>query len=85
MQQAYIDPDSGELVASPEGDVRAVEASTVPSTLSTSVEGLEEEPSPVPGGGMMIDLKGRFSKPLSATVEDSDKPKIEHQTRDRME
>lgn len=85
MQQVYIDPDTGELVTSPEGDVRAAGASTVPSALSTSVEGLEEETSPVPGGGMMIDLKGHFNKPLSATVEDSGKPKIEHQTRDRME
>jgi hypothetical protein len=39
--------------------------------LSTSAEGLVAEPSPVPGGGMMIDLQGRFQNAATATVDDS--------------
>jgi hypothetical protein len=39
--------------------------------LSTSTEGLEAVPSPVPGGGMMIDLQGRFQNAATATVDDS--------------
>jgi hypothetical protein len=39
---------------------------------------LEERPSPVPGGGTMVDLKGRFQSPLTATIDSNGDIKIEH-------
>ena len=46
--------------------------------LSTSAEGLEVVPSPVPGGGVMIDLKGRFRSELTATLGPDGKVEIQH-------
>ena len=45
--------------------------------FSTSGEGLEVEPSPVPGGGVMIDLQGRFQHAATAAVLDSDSVVVE--------
>lgn len=45
--------------------------------LSTSGEGLVVEPSPVPGGGQMIDLQGRFQHAATATVAGPDSVIVE--------
>ena len=67
-QKAAIDPDSGELVSGPaaqdDNRPQAMRQSTAPAATET----LNEQPSPVPGGGVMIDLQGRFRSPVSATV-----------------
>lgn len=55
--RVYVDPETGEFVDPPsikQGD----------SAQSTSAVDLVEEQSQVPGGGVMVDLKGRFQSPL---------------------
>lgn len=88
-QRATIDPQTGEFVSPPEHQTPAASKSIQPSALSisaeTPAETMEEAPSPVPGGGVMIDLKGRFQSPVSATVEANGKTTIEHPAGGRME
>ena len=67
-QKAAIDPDSGELTSQTAVHETIAPAAVQRSAPETSSETLREQPSPVPGGGMMIDLKGRFRNPVSATV-----------------
>lgn len=60
-----VDPTTGTLlkdapVAAPDADIHGA--------LSTSTEGLREEASPVPGGGIVVDLRGRFRSAAVATV-----------------
>jgi len=45
--------------------------------FSTSGEGLVVESSPVPGGGQMIDLQGRFQHAATATVTGPDSVVVE--------
>lgn len=84
-QKVNIDPETGQFVSPPEHDVAAANQTSEPSALSSSVEKMEEHPSPVPGGGMMIDLRGRFQSPMSATIEGNGNTEIEHQANDKME
>jgi len=71
-QKAYVDPHSGELAPRPAGrpdpEINALQQ----STRHLSAEALKAQPSPVPGGGMMIDLKGHFQKPMKATMGDDE-------------
>lgn len=83
--RVYIDPETGEFITPPEREVPAERKMAPPATFSTSQEGLEERPSPVPGGGTMVDLKGRFQSPLTATIDGNGKTKIEHQANDKKE
>jgi hypothetical protein len=48
------------------------------NALSTSHQGLVEAPSPVPGGGVMVDLQGRFRSMLFATIGPDGRVKIMH-------
>ena len=86
-QKAYVDPQTGELVTPPEPDAPAeAEGRAVQlSALGSSTEAMEEKPSPVKDGGMMIDLNGRFQNPLSATTDDKNTARIEHPSDDHME
>ena len=84
-QRAYIDPETGEFVSPPEHETPAASQSIQPSAFSIHAETMEEESSPVPGGGVMIDLKGRFKSPVRATIEASGKTTIEHPASGRME
>lgn len=84
-QKVYIDPETGEIVTPPEHETPAASESINPSALSISAETMEEESSPVSGGGVMIDLKGRFHNPVSATIGGTGKNTIEHPASDRME
>jgi hypothetical protein len=45
--------------------------------FSTSHEGLVARPSPTPGGGVYLDLQGRFQNAATATVNDSGEVEIE--------
>ncbi len=79
--RAYIDPETGEFGVPPwwEAEARGTEALVAPgASASTSSEGLVETPSPVPGGGVMVDLQGRFRSPLTATLDDDGKTKMQH-------
>lgn len=44
---------------------------STPSALSTSSRGLVISPSPVAGGGMVVDLQGRFQSIMSASVDEN--------------
>ncbi|HSO17951.1 MAG TPA: hypothetical protein VLT88_00750, partial [Desulfosarcina sp.] len=77
-QKAHVDPDTGELVPRPFPNQAVPVESGQLSTLGTTDEAVEIVPSPVPGGGVMIDLKGRFHNPVSATMDDGKEPRIGH-------
>jgi hypothetical protein len=74
----HIDPQTGALTkeAAPTAPLSLSPAEQ--NAFSTSHQGLVETPSPVPGGGVMIDLQGRFQHPLSATIDDAGKLTIRH-------
>ncbi|MGD8371623.1 MAG: hypothetical protein PVF76_09020 [Syntrophobacterales bacterium] len=83
--RVYIDPETGEFTSPPARGIPAARTTAPSATSSTSHEGLEERPSPVPGGGTMVDLKGRFHSPLTATIDVNGKTRIEHQVSDEQE
>jgi hypothetical protein len=75
----YIDPQTGEFIQEPRQGQEALKITPeIQNATSTSSEGLVEEISPIPGGGMMIDLKGRFQSPLIIIQDPSGKQKIRH-------
>lgn len=75
----YIDPKTGDLSNSPaQPPVAELQRSLEVSKESTSE--LRQVPSPRPGGGIMIDLKGRFRHPLTATRKADGKVTIEHRS-----
>lgn len=84
-QKAYIDPDAGTLVPHPTTDAAPDDHDTPQSASSVSAKALQEQPSPVAGGGIMIDLQGQFQNPLSATVADDGSTTVAHPAEDRME
>jgi hypothetical protein len=57
-----IDPQTGRRVAAPTGAV----ALPADPAFSTSHAGLVEQPAP--GGGVMVDLQGRFRSAATVTV-----------------
>lgn len=61
-QLVYLDKD-GNRVTPPPGAVKAAETPSV----NRSSEGLVQVQSSVPGGGVMVDLKGRFRNYVVAT------------------
>lgn len=67
----HIDPETGKPTAASPGTVPLVVDAELRNALSTSSEGLVEVPSPVPGGGMMVDLQGRFQNTFVAAVGES--------------
>jgi hypothetical protein len=83
--RVYIDPQTGEFITSEEAEVLPEERLTPSAAYSTFHEGLEERPSPVPGGGTMVDLKGRFQSPLTVTIDSSGGVKIEHKAIESQE
>ncbi len=86
-QKAYLDPETGELISPPEdkdSEAEQTEAK-LPSANADAEEEIVEEKSPVPDGGVMIDLKERFRKPSDATVDKNDKRESGQQTSDTSE
>jgi len=61
--KAYADPQTGALLPAPPAGARPEPASP---EFSQSAVGLREEPAP--GGGVMVDLQGRFQSAMVATV-----------------
>ena len=61
--QVFIDPHTGEVIKPPVG----AGMQETKETFKTSAEGLVETPSPVPGGGEVLDLQGRFNRPVTVT------------------
>lgn len=68
-QVVYLDPKTGRLVGEPPPGEKALILSPAElNMISTSHQGLVEQP--LPGGGYMVDLQGRFRHMAVATVAD---------------
>ncbi|MFH1754902.1 MAG: hypothetical protein ABIA59_04290 [Candidatus Latescibacterota bacterium] len=68
--RVYIDPATGEFLQEPPQPVISDAGKDINDPFSTSTEGLKQVPAPV-GGGVMVDLQGRFRQIVSAAVDDS--------------
>ena len=75
----YVDPKTGKFLKEPApGHVPLELSPQLQNALSTSHEGLVEVPSSVPGGGIKLDLQGRFQSPLFGTIDADGKLKMQH-------
>jgi len=75
----YVDPQTGQFVKGPApGTVPLQLPPHLQNAFSTSDQGLVEELSPVPGGGVRVDLQGRFRSPVFATTDANGKLRILH-------
>ena len=70
--RVHIDPSTGAIVPAPVGP--PAPAQLAPAA-SHSAQGLVERPAP--GGGVMLDLQGRFLSPVTATVAPDGAPHAE--------
>jgi hypothetical protein len=74
----HIDPTTGEFLPEPPADgvtpPRAADAAKAP------VPQFQEVSSPIPGGGVMIDLQGQFQTPLVATIDADGKVTVKHES-----
>lgn len=70
--KAYADPETGELLEEPRpgAELSPVENAGGPAPK------LEQIESPEPGGGVMVDVKGRFQTPMTVTIDPQGKPVI---------
>ena len=71
-----IDPKTGEIITPPAGVLPDPDAQ--PAVAKKPLAELRETLSPVPGGGVMINLDERFHTPLSATIDIDGKVKFQH-------
>ncbi len=69
----HIDPETGGITESPQHAVPLVLDQALQNALDTSSEDLVEVPSPVAGGGVVVDLQGRFQNTMIVTVDSSDR------------
>jgi hypothetical protein len=75
----HIDPQRGELRKTPApGTVPLQLSPQERNAFSTSHQGLVQVPSLVPGGGVKLDLQGRFQSPLVVTIDPEGKLKMQH-------
>ena len=69
-RKVFIDPDTGKIIPRPPQAPAVALTPEEQNALSTSSEGLREEPGTSRGGGMKVDLQGRFRSRVIATVAD---------------
>jgi len=75
----YVDPQTGAILKAPApGTVPLQLSPQLTNSLSTSHQGLVETPSSVAGGGVKLDLQGRFQNPLIVTIDAGGKVKMQH-------
>jgi hypothetical protein len=75
----YIDPQTGAILKEPSpGTVPLQLTPQLQNAFSTTHHGLAEVLISAPGGGVKVDLQGRFQSPLFATVDANGKTKIQH-------
>jgi len=75
----HVDPQTGAILKEPApGTVPLQLSPQLTNSLSTSHQGLVETPSSVPGGGVKVDLQGRFQNPLIVTIDADGKVKMHH-------
>ena len=73
----YIDPQTGAILNEPApGTVPFQVTPELQNALSTSHQGLVE--TPTAGGGVKVDLQGRFQSPLAATIDANGNLRIQH-------
>lgn len=71
--KVYIDPETGEFLEQPPKGAEPAEPMVTPSVALPEPEQVE---SPEPGGGVMVDVKGRFQTPMTVTIDPRRKPVI---------
>lgn len=77
--KVYIDPRTGRILTEPPPGTAPLQLTpNEQNALSTSHQGLVEVPSSSPGGGVKLDLQGRFQSPLIGTIDANGKVKIQH-------
>jgi hypothetical protein len=77
--RVYVDPQTGAVRRDPApGTVPLQLTPQEQRALSTSHEGLVPVPNPVPGGGIKLDLQGRFQSPLIGTIDANGKLRMQH-------
>ena len=77
--QVYIDPQTGMIRRDPAPGTLPLQLTPQEqNALSTSHQGLVETPSTVPGGGVKLDLQGRFQSPLIGTIDANGKVIMRH-------
>jgi hypothetical protein len=77
--RVYIDPRTGAIVREPTPGTQPLQLTPrLRDSFRTSHEGLIETPSSTPGGGVKLDLQGRFQSPLAATADRDGKVRIQH-------
>jgi len=75
----YIDPQTGAILSAPApGTVPLQVTPELRNALSTSHQGLVQVPSSVPGGGVKLDLQGRFQSPLIVATDADGTVKMRH-------
>ena len=75
----YIDPQTGAILSEPAP--RSAPLRITPqerNAASTSHLGLTQEPASVPGGGVKLDLQGRFQSPMVVTIDANGTAKVRH-------
>lgn len=78
----HIDPETGEITAPfPSAAPLALPdtaSEPLAEAFSTSAKGLSQILSATPGGGVMIDLQGRFLSPLEVRLEADGRLTVQH-------
>jgi hypothetical protein len=75
----YVDPKTGQILSEPAPGTQPLTLSPQErNSLSTSHQGLREEPNSVPGGGYKLNLQGRFQNTMFGTVGADGKPRVQH-------
>lgn len=64
----HVDPESHEFVEAPVFTESDPFSDRIDDALNFSTEGLVEKPSDVEGGGVMVDLQGRFRNTSVITI-----------------
>jgi hypothetical protein len=67
----HFDPATGRIVETPTPEHIKDLAALLAPVVNMSDEGLQAEASQVPGGGMVINLQGRFQNTSVAVVDDN--------------
>lgn len=73
----HRDPKTGALREPTTAELAAAQNAHAAQATSSSAEGLQAMQSPVPGGGMVMRLDGRFHSTMVATRHDDATPTVE--------
>ena len=75
----YVDPQTGAILREPApGTLRLQVTPQEQNALSSSHQGLVQEPAAVPGGGIKLDLQGRFQSPMVVTIDANGVAQVRH-------